>query len=543
MRKKLIILSIIVLTILSVRWMEPRIRSDYFDIARNLDIFATLFKEVNTHYVDEVDPNKMVAVGIEAMLESLDPYTNYIPQERLESYKTMTTGQYAGIGISVTAFNDKVVVTNVFDQFSAHEAGIKIGDELISVNNLNVKSDNIPEISEMLKGQVNSEVTVVIKRYGQPEPLRFNLKREKITIGNVPFYGMIDNNTGYIKLEEFTVGASRNVKSALLDLKKQGAQSLILDLRDNPGGLLSESINICNLFIEKGIPVVSTQGKVIEWNKDYRSLNKPTDTDIPLAILIDHGSASASEIVAGVIQDYDRGILVGRDTYGKGLVQTTRQLPFDSQLKITTAKYYIPSGRCIQSEDFGQFNHSNDDVDVDEVFKTSGGRSVISGSGIRPDIIIKNESYSPLAYALIHQGIINDFANQYFADHDKPNNPREFKLTSQDYNVFVESVKNSDFVYDSPIQLKINQVTKLDGVKSNSSIKSEINKLNSKLDQISDQELIHRKEEIIQLLNLAIIRRNFLYKGEIEYKFDHDPDIIEARNILNEPEKYQNILQ
>ncbi|MFZ6013723.1 MAG: S41 family peptidase, partial [Bacteroidota bacterium] len=324
----------------------------YFDIAKSLDIFATLFKEVNAYYVDEVEPQKLIRKGIDGMLESLDPYTDYIPEDELESFRITTTGQYGGIGALIGVINKKTVVTHPYKNFPAYKNGIKVGDEIISVDGKNIQGKPTSDVSSLLKGQPKTDVEVRIKRYGRKEELVFKLKREKISVSNIAYYGLIEPQIGYIKLDDFTPGASHEVLDALTELKEKGAKSLILDLRENPGGLLHEAVNIVSLFIPKGLEVVSTKGKVDEWNKSYKTLNNPIDTEIPIVVLTSEGSASASEIVAGALQDYDRAVLVGDRTFGKGLVQTTRTLTYNAQLKVTTAKYYIPSGRCIQALDY-----------------------------------------------------------------------------------------------------------------------------------------------------------------------------------------------
>ncbi len=384
--------------------------NNYFDIAKNLDIFATLFKEVNTYYVDEVDPEKIINTGIEAMLSSLDPYTNYIPEKDLDDYRTMTTGEYAGIGSLIGKIGGKNMVTMPNKGFPAEKAGIKIGDEIIAVDGINVEKKSTSEISKLLKGKANTKVVVTIKRYGLTTPMDIHIVRGKIIIDNVPYYGMVTETIGYMRLSDFTTNATNEVRYALKDLKIKGATALVLDLRGNPGGLLHEAINICNIFLPKGREVVSTRGKLKEWNKTYNTLNAPYDVNIPLAVLTNHGSASAAEIVSGVIQDYDRGIIVGRKTFGKGLVQTTRPLTYNAQLKVTTAKYYTPSGRCIQALDY---SHRNPDGSVGEIpdslktaYWTKNGRTVYDGGGIDPDIQIDNEYLAPITGSLIQKGLI-----------------------------------------------------------------------------------------------------------------------------------------
>ena len=396
------LVAITLVVAVSIALIKPE--NKYFEIARNLDIFATLYKEVNAFYVDEVDPEKTIKTGIDAMLASLDPYTNYIPEEDMDAYSLMITGKYAGIGSLIGVINGRVLITMPNDGFPAANAGLRIGDEIIKVDNVDVKGQPTSEVSKLLKGNAGTEVNVTVLRRGEEKPLVFEIKRAEITLPNVPYHGIVGENVGYIKLAEFTTDAGKEVKDAVESLKKQGATSLILDVRENPGGLLHEAVNICNVFIPKNKVVVETKGKVEQWNQVYKTLNRPTDVEIPLVVLTSTGSASASEIVSGTIQDYDRGVLVGRQTFGKGLVQTTRPLAYNSQLKVTTAKYYIPSGRCIQAVDY---SHRNPDGSVGKVpdslmvaFKTQNGRTVYDGGGIKPDIEVNPEYYSSLAIAL-----------------------------------------------------------------------------------------------------------------------------------------------
>src|SRR5579859_1924609 len=418
----------------------------YFDIAKSLDIFATLVKEVNANYVDEVDPKKLIDIGINGMLEQLDPYTDYIPKENSEAFSIQTTGEYAGIGALVGLINHKTVITNPYLGFPAHRAGIRVGDELISVDGKNVQGKPTGESSALLKGIPQTEVEIEIKRLGEPNNLKFKLVREKIKISNVTYQGLIEKDLGYIKLDEFTPGAGREVAEAVAKLKDEGATKLILDLRDNPGGSLYEAVNIVNLFIPKGKEVVSTRGKSPESNKTYSTLNNPVDLEIPLAILTSGGSASASEIVAGSLQDYDRALLVGQRTFGKGLVQTTRQLAYDAQLKITTAKYYIPSGRCIQALDYAH-RHSDGSVtkfpdSLKREFKTKIGRKVYDGAGLDPDLVVKPETVAMPTVELISSGLLFDYATKYCAEHKPaPKSMKSFRLTDAEYKQFAEWIK------------------------------------------------------------------------------------------------------
>ena len=367
--------SIIVL-VAALSFTKPAER--YFEIAKNLDIFATLFKEVNALYVDEVNPNKLVRTGIDAMLDSLDPYTNYIPEDEVEDFRTVNTGQYGGIGAVTREIGKRTVVTMLMEGYGAQRGGLKIGDEIIKIDDISLAKLSREESGQVMKGQIGTPVSLTVTRMGSNEPIKLEFKRERIKLTNVPYLGMIDNDIAYIQLTDFTPDAAKEVKNAFIILKDQGAKAVILDLRGNPGGLLIEAVNITNLFIPKGKLVVSTKGKIPENNLSYETLNLPIDTEIPVSVLINRGSASASEIVAGTLQDYDRGIIIGEKSYGKGLVQVSRPLSYNSQLKVTTAKYYTPTGRCIQVLDYG---HRRDDGSVGSIpdslkkpFKTTTGR-------------------------------------------------------------------------------------------------------------------------------------------------------------------------
>jgi len=521
--------------------------SDYFEIAKNLDIFATLYKEVNTYYVDEVDPEKMIGTGIDAMLSSLDPYTNYIPEERLADYRTMTTGEYAGIGSLIGKVAGKNVITMPNAGFPAEKAGIKIGDELIAVDGNNVEKMSTAEISKLLKGKAHTEVVVTVKRYGEKDPIDIPIVRGKITIDNVPYFGMVSGNIGYIRLSDFTTNASKEVLNSLKELKSIGAESFILDLRGNPGGLLHEAVNICNLFIPKGKEVVSTRGKVKDWNKTYKTLNNPFDTQIPLAVLANSGSASASEIVAGVIQDYDRGIIIGRKTFGKGLVQTTRPLTYNAQLKVTTAKYYTPSGRCIQALDYA---HRNPDGSVGKIadslktaYKTSNGRIVYDGGGVDPDIIVENEYLAPITISLLRKGHIFQYASKYYYEHQEFPPAAEFSLSEEEYGLFTTWLNERDYDYSTPVEKNMQQL--LENAKNESyfaEIESSISELQHRITHSKEVDLLTYKSQIVSILEENIASRYYLVPGEIEASFNDDSDLNAAIEVLSNVEKYNKYL-
>jgi carboxyl-terminal processing protease len=517
----------------------------YFDIAKSLDIFATLFKEVNALYVDEVEPRKLVQTGIQGMLESLDPYTDYIPEEDLESFSILTTGQYAGIGALIGSVNKKSVVTHPYENFPAYRAGLKVGDEFITVEGKNVKGKPTSDISALLKGSPKSVLELTIERMGKP--LTFKIEREKIKITNVVYQGIIDAGTGYIKLDDFTPGASKEIEDAITSLKQKGATKLIIDLRDNPGGLLYEAINIVNLFVPKGKEVVATKGKVQEWNKSYTTLNNPVDTEIPLVILTSGGSASASEIVAGALQDYDRAILIGQKTFGKGLVQTTRPLAYNAQLKVTTAKYYIPSGRCIQALDY---THRKNDGTVEKfadsmktAFKTKSGRTVYDGGGLDPDIAVKSEPLGTAVIELIRSGLVFDFATKYSNEHSQPSELRTFHINDTDYQQFESWLKQQHFAYSTDLEKQAeNLIAAARNERYYDELQSSLTTLQTKIGQNHAGYLIKFRNEIQQILEDEIAFHYALNKGKTEVALNRDKEIAEARKIFNDPVAYQKLL-
>ncbi|TRX62522.1 PDZ domain-containing protein [Fulvivirga sp. M361] len=519
----------------------------YFEIAKNLDIFATLFKEVNAYYVDEIEPDKLIRVGIDAMLGSLDPYTNFIPEEEIESFRTLTTGQYAGIGALIGNINGKIVVTMPYEKFAAHKAGIKIGDELISIDNVDVKGKSVTQISALLKGQAKTKVKIIARRYGEADPITFEFNREKITIGNVSYAGMIDDQIGYIKLHDFTPGAGKEVAEALKKLKNENAGSVVLDLRDNPGGLLSEAVNVSNVFISKNKEVVSTKGKVVEWNKTYKTLNNPVDTEIPLVVLISGGSASAAEIVSGVIQDYDRGVLIGSRTFGKGLVQTTRPLTYNSQLKVTTAKYYIPSGRCIQALDYA---HRNEDGSVDRVpdslkveFKTKRGRSVYDGGGLDPDLVVKRDYIAPITISLISKGHIFNFSTKFYYENKERIKTPGFELSEEDYQGFKDWLQDKEYDYTTTVEKTLESLeSSAKKEKYFDDINQQLMDLKNKVVHNKDSDLENFKTEILQVLREEVLSRAFLEKGGIKASFDSDDDISKSMAVLMDEARYNQVL-
>lgn len=533
------------LLVAGVALREPT--EKYFDIARSLDIFATLFKEVNAYYVDEVDPEKLIREGIDGMLGSLDPYTDFISEDEIESFRITTTGQYGGIGALIGVVNDKVVITDPYEGYPANKAGLKIGDEILTIDGKSVKGKSTSDISNLLKGQPKTTVDVEVGRPGKKDNIKFSILREKISIRNLDYHGMVDSDVGYLKLTDFTPGAGKEVAAAVNSLKEQGAKKLILDLRDNPGGLLNEAVNVVSVFVPKGEQVVSTRGKVKDWNKTYTTLNNPVDKSIPLVVLTNGGSASASEIVAGALQDYDRAVLIGHRTFGKGLVQTTRPLSYNSQLKVTTAKYYIPSGRCIQEMDY---SHRRDDGSVDRLadslrseFKTRNGRKVFDGGGLQPDIEVKDQYLGAVTIALIRQGKIFDYATKYCAEKPGPADYRGFRFSADDYKEFTQWVTRQNFTYSTTLDKNVSElIATARDERYYDQLEGQLLTLQKKIGANKVDDLERFSEEIKQILETEISFHYGLHRGRAENALMRDNDVIEAKEVLKDPGEYNRIL-
>ena len=547
MKKYRIPASILAIVVIAGFFSFNNPNERYFEITRNLDIFSTLFKEVNAYYVDEVNPNKLIKTGIDAMLASLDPYTNYIPEDDIEDYRTMTTGQYGGIGAVIGSRNGKNVIMMPYKGFPAHKAGLKIGDEILKVDDVDVLGKNTSDISQLLKGQANTKLQVTVKRYGIEEPMLIDITREKITIDNVPYSGMVTNDIGYIKLSDFTTGAGKEVKRALDNLKKEGATKIVLDLRGNPGGLLNEAVNVSNVFVPQGSEIVSTKGKVTDWNKTYKALNQPSDIEIPVVVLTSSRSASAAEIVSGVIQDYDRGVLVGEKTFGKGLVQATRPLTYNSQLKITTAKYYIPSGRCIQAINYSD---RNDDGSVGAIpdslkveFTTQNGRVVYDGGGVDPDYEVEPMSLAPIAYSLTAKGLIFEYALKFHYTHDDIGPARDFELSDADYDEFVAWLDDKEYDYTTKVENTIENLAEYaKKEKYFDNIKAELELLEKKVAHDKESDLIEFKDEISSMLEQKIVENYYLMDGHFESSFKHDVQVQAAIDVLEDGSRYGELL-
>lgn len=547
-KTKKAVIAIVGICLLSISFYSFKQDDKNFQIAKNLDIFYTLFRELNLFYVDDVNPDKLVKTSIDKMLESLDPYTNYISEDDVEDFRFMTTGEYAGIGALISKQKEKIVIAEPYEGFPAHKSGLKAGDVLLEVAGKSTAKLSTEDVSNLLKGPAGKTVTLKVERLGEKKPLNIDIVREKIQIDPVPYYGMLDKETGYIRLSNFTSDCTERVKAAFLDLKeKQGAKALVLDLRSNPGGLLMEAVRVSNLFIPKGQEIVSTKGKVKQWDKVYKATENALDTVMPIAVLVNRGSASASEIVAGAIQDLDRGMIVGTRTFGKGLVQTTRDLSYNAKLKITTAKYYMPSGRCIQALDY---THRNEDGSVGAIpdsliskYSTRKGRIVFDGGGVAPDVTVKDETLSSLSANLITQSVVFNYATYFNSKTDKVAPPEEFKVTDEMYGDFMQFVKKQeDFKYESKTEEEFDKLLEVAKKEKYYDVsKEEFDALKIRLAHDIDKDLVNFKDEVSEILTDEIISRYYYQKGAIKAALKDDEDVEKALEILHTPDGYASI--
>lgn len=552
-RRKWLFLVVPIMMIASVGFISRNnAGDDYFEISKNLDIFGKMYREVHSNYVDDLDPTTFMREGIDAMLKSLDPYTNFISASEIEDYRFMSTGQYGGIGAVIGKRDDKVIITEPYEGRPADKAGLLAGDVILQIDNEKISSENAKtmDVRDLLRGQPKTPVKIIVERQGLDKPMEVEVVRDDIKIKNVPYYGMIDDEVGYISLSGFTNGASKEVEAALEKLKKEsgGLRGVVLDLRGNPGGLLFEAIDISNIFVSQGEKIVETRGKIEGSLKTYTARNSPKDVSIPLAVLINRRSASASEIVSGVMQDLDRGVIVGQRSFGKGLVQTTRPLSYNSQIKITTAKYYTPSGRCIQAIDY---SNRNDDGSVGKIpdslqkaFTTANGRPVFDGGGIAPDIKVELPEYHTVTQELIRQHVVFDYATKYRLANPDIASPRDFKITDEIYNDFKAFCKAEEFTYDTKTEKQLTKLRELmEEEEYLEDLNTEIKGLEGKFALEKGNDLDAFRSEISNFLKTEIVRRYHFRKGEIEASFDMDPDIVAARKVLGDRQKIDELLK
>lgn len=518
----------------------------YFEIAKNLDIFATMFKELNANYVDEINPNRTIRTSIEAMLKDLDPYTNFYPEDDIEDYMTMTTGKYNGIGASVMQLDGKNVISMIFETSPADVAGLKIGDEVMKINGVDIQGKDDAQIGRLLKGQTGTSIELTIKRYNKDKPFSLKVSRGIVKTPNVPHYGMINDEVGYIQLKEFSATAATEVKAAIVELKGEGMKQLVFDLRGNPGGLLNMAIEISNFFVPKGELIVETKGKLAEWNKKYMGKDNPLDTEMPVAILINSRSASASEIVSGTLQDYDRGVIIGQRSFGKGLVQVTRPLSYNTQMKITTAKYYIPSGRCIQAIDY---THRNEDGSVGKIadslktaFKTKNGRVFFDGGGVEPDIVTEAVSMATITRELLREAKIFDYATKYYYEHSDQKTDAAFQITDEIYADFSAWLKTQNFSYQTNLEKQLRKLEEIAEAEKEVALKPQIEQLKKQIQAQKEKDLVTYKNEIKDQLENEIVLRYHYTKAAKFIAFERDREIQSALSLFKDMERYRKIL-
>ena len=522
-----------------------KIDTDYFEITKNLRIMGSVYEKINNFYVDEVKPGELITKGIDAMLQSLDPFTVYISESQIEDFRFTTTGEYGGIGATIKKTNKKTIITELYENSPAHKSGLKPGDIIIEIDNQPIDKATIKEVSSFLKGPSESTIDIKILRKNQSKNIV--VKREEIKLPSVPIHKKINSNTGYIKLTSFTQTAARETKEALLDLKQKNINNLVIDLRSNGGGLLNEAVKIVNFFTPKGQIVVNTKSRIQEMNRSYYTTLNPIDTNLKLIVLIDENSASASEIVAGSLQDLDKAVVVGANSYGKGLVQQTKELSFGSQIKITVAKYYTPSGRCIQKIDYSKKSAKGKSEQIADslvnTFFTRSGRKVMDARGIEPDRTVTMEYYSAITEELLFNDIIFDYVNEAYASIDSIANPAIFKINQSEYNNFKSFALAKNITYQTQTNFHLKELKKVaEKEKYYEENKEVFNQLDSVFSVNIESDLDKFKEEIVFFIENEIISRYYFQKGRIEASLTKDPYIIEATNIFKKDSLYNAIL-
>lgn len=521
--------------------------SGYFELSKNLDIFTTLFREVNIYYVDETKPGEMIEKAIDSMLEDLDPYTTYIPESEIEDFRFQTTGQYGGIGAMIRKKGDYVVIAEPYEGFPADKAGLKAGDKLLKIDGKSVKGKSTQDVSSVLKGQPGVEVELLIERPGIEKPLTKTFTREEVKVKSIPYMGMVEDGIAYVRLRSFTRNCAQEVKDAIKTLQSENdVTGLVLDLRSNPGGLLNESVSLCNLFIEKGQEVVFTRGKIKEWDKSYKTSTNPLDLELPLTVLINQSSASASEIVSGTMQDLDRGVVLGKRSFGKGLVQQTRKLSYNSQLKVTVAKYYTPSGRCIQALDYGS---RNEDGSVGKVadslktaFQTRNGRTVYDGGGVDPDITIEEDMFADIVGSLVSKQLIFDYATQFVLQNDTIAQPGVFKINDEIYEDFVQFLSDKDYEYETSTEKQLNDLFEVSAEDNYDQLTDDLEALKLKLLSYKEDDIHKYQNQISELILSELMSRYYYQEGRIIASLADDIVLREAIDVLQDKERYQQIL-
>ncbi len=519
-----------------------------FEIAKNVDIFVTILRELNAKYADEVSPGDLTKTAIDAMLESLDPYTVYYPESQLEDFKMMTTGQYGGIGALIQQHKNQIIISEIYETWPAHTAGLLAGDIILKVNGKTTEGKSSEDVSSFLKGQPGSTVTLEIKRPSKNKTMTFSIERKEIKLPNIPYYGMLDNEIGYIKLDQFTERAGAEVKSAFLDLQKQGMKYLVFDLRNNGGGLLQEAVNIMNIFVDQNTTIATTKGKIPEQNNTFKTRMPVVDKDIPVVVLVNAYSASASEIVSGAFQDLDRGVIVGKKTFGKGLVQNVVPLSYNTTMKLTVSKYYIPSGRCVQNIDYFHKDSLHPAAHIPDslatAFKTKNGRTVYDKGGVEPDVVTKDILGSNVLLALVINNHIFDFANDYYAKHTTIPDAAHFQVDDEIFQEFCKYLKNKEYTYTTETEEYLKDL-KITAEEENyfKNIEGLYQQMQAQVQRDKESDLITHQEEISEYLASEIAVRYYYQKGRIINQLSNDPDIQEAKSVLLDGNRYRSILQ
>jgi carboxyl-terminal processing protease len=514
----------------------------YFEIAKNIELYANVYKEINTFYVDDLDPARTMRIGIDAMLKSLDPFTNYISESEIEGYRFATEGKYNGIGATIQKIGEFPVITETYENCPAFKAGLKAGDMILSVDGQTAKGKDSDDVYDIMKGAPGSEMELNIRRPGESKDLKIKLKRDEVEVSNVPYQGMVQDDIGYVVLTTFTREAGANIQKAVQDLKSKNPnmKGLILDLRGNGGGLLNEAVDLVNTFVPRGELVVSTKGKVADWDRNYKTTGAPIDEKMPLTILVDKGSASASEIVSGALQDLDRGIVMGQRSYGKGLVQNIKDLGYNAKVKITTAKYYVPSGRCIQGVTYKDGAPVSIPDSLRTAFKTKNGRKVLDGGGILPDIYIDAESKSPVVRSLRDQFYIFDYVTEFALKNPKIGEVKDFHFT--DFEGFIQYLEKRKFEGETESDKQIKALL-AEAKKEKYDLNGEINALETKLAAAKKAEIRQYKKDIVDLIEKEIASRYYYEKGKIQMGLRNDKEIEEAVKVLRDAARYQKILK
>lgn len=547
--KKSILTAVLCLTA-AVSPFAQKSGNHNFEISKSLEIFNDIYKQLDMFYVDTLEADTVIGWAIHSMLRQVDPFTVYYPEDDMSELKEMTTGKYAGVGSIIRYYKkeDRVMMVEPWEDSPATEAGVKAGDVILAIDDKDVKGMNVQQVSKLLRGDAGTVFALKVKRPGAEEPLTFRITRRNITMPSVPYYGMLDGGVGYVYFERFAENCSRDVRRAIIDLKEQGAHALVLDLRGNAGGPLVEAVEVANLFVPRGQKVVYTKGKLASVNSEHLTKKEPLDTKIPVAVLVDGGTASSAEIVSGALQDLDRAVIVGTRTYGKGLVQMIREAPYHGSLKVTTSRYYIPSGRCIQAYDYRHLNPDGSAGTVPDsltkVFKTAGGREVRDGGGINPDIVIAPDSLPSLIYDMADSEVLIEYVNKYVAAHPAIAPAGEFALSDGDYDEFVRMVSESGFTYKrrtEEMMKLLERTARFEGCYEDA--KDEFKALAEKMEGDVSADMGRFKERIKKLIEIEIVTRYYFRKGAVRQQLKDDEDVKTALGILADPARYERLLK